>query len=229
VTCVVGPSGSGKSTLLRAINLLESIDSGAIFHDGRMIGHTVVGEHRVRVRGREARSQVLRFGMVFQSFNLFSNMTAIENVMLAPRRVRSHSRTRARALARRCLDEVGLADKYASYPSQLSGGQQQRVAIARTLAMEPDILLFDEPTSALDPELVGEVLAVMRGIAETGRTMIIVTHEMSFAREVADRLVMMADGEIIEDGRPDEILFRPATARARQFFRTHAAAEPGAG
>ncbi|NJQ00485.1 amino acid ABC transporter ATP-binding protein [Streptomyces zingiberis] len=220
VTCVVGPSGSGKSTLLRTVNMLESIDSGAVFFKGEMIGQVVTGGRRVPVRKRQARSQTLNFGMVFQGFHLFPNLTALDNIMLAPVRVLGISRSEARARAEKLLARVGLAEKGESYPNQLSGGQQQRVAIARALAMGPEVLLFDEPTSALDPELVGEVLEVIRELAVEGSTMIIVTHEMHFAREVADTIVMMDAGEIVEMGAPGEVLDQPRSARARKFFTT---------
>ena len=218
VTCIVGPSGSGKSTLLRSINMLESISGGAIFFKGEMIGQAVHGNRRTPATPKIARKQILNFGMVFQSFNLFPNLTALENVMIAPRAVRRLNRKAAEEQATALLSSVGLADKTGNYPSELSGGQQQRVAIARALAMEPEILLFDEPTSALDPELVGEVLAVMKSLAEQGSTMIIVTHEMKFARDVADEVIMMADGRIIEKGPADQIFTAPTTERARTFF-----------
>lgn len=224
VTCIVGPSGSGKSTLLRTINMLESIDGGAIFFKGEMIGQVVRGNHRTPVSAKISRRQTLNFGMVFQNFNLFPNCTALENVMLAPVAVRRTSRKAAEADAMELLARVGLADKSANYPNELSGGQQQRVAIARALAMNPDVLLFDEPTSALDPELVGEVLAVIKSLADQGSTMIIVTHEMKFAQDVADEIVMMADGQIIERGTVSQVLNNPETDRARAFFssvRTH--------
>jgi polar amino acid transport system ATP-binding protein len=218
VTCIVGPSGSGKSTLLRTINALEEIDGGAIFFKGEMLGQTVRGENRTPVSPKTARRQKLHFGMVFQGFNLFPNRTALENVTLAPISVRGISPDTARKEASELLERVGLATKMNHYPNELSGGQQQRVAIARALAMKPEILLFDEPTSALDPELVGEVLAVMKVLAEQGRTMLIVTHEMSFAREVADDLVVMADGQIIERGAPEHVMRTPSHPRARDFF-----------
>lgn len=218
VTCIVGPSGSGKSTMLRTMNMLESIQGGAIYFRGDMIGHSVHGDHRYPVSDVTARKQRLKFGMVFQSFNLFPNYTALENVALAPRTVAGKSRATARDEATVLLEKVGLADKIDNYPSELSGGQQQRVAIARALAMEPEILLFDEPTSALDPELVGEVLSVMQRLAETGRTMIIVTHEMGFAKEVADEVVFMDGGRIIEQGPPNELFTAPKSERAKRFF-----------
>jgi polar amino acid transport system ATP-binding protein len=218
VICIVGPSGSGKSTLLRSINALEEIDGGAIFFKGQMLGQTVRGENRIQVSPKTARQQKLIFGMVFQGFNLFPNCTALENVTLAPISVRGIRPDVAREEASVLLERVGLGSKKNHYPNELSGGQQQRVAIARALAMKPEILLFDEPTSALDPELVGEVLAVMKLLAEQGCTMLIVTHEMSFARDVADELVVMADGEIIERGAPEKVMHHPSHPRAREFF-----------
>lgn len=226
VTCVIGPSGSGKSTLLRSVGQLEPIDRGAVVLEDELIGHTVEGDRLRRARTRDVRRQMLRFGMVFQNFNLFPNMTALQNVSIALRRVIRMDDEQAAAVAERCLVDVGLGDKLASYPRQMSGGQQQRVAIARALAPRPEILLFDEPTSALDPELVGEVLAVMKKLAGQGATMLIVTHEMAFARDVADRVVVMDGGAIIEDGTPKEVFERPATDRARQFLR---AIDPAAG
>jgi polar amino acid transport system ATP-binding protein len=225
VTCIVGPSGSGKSTLLRTINMLESIQAGGIFFKGQLIGEEVRKGYRVPVKPRTAREQVLNFGMVFQAFNLFPNLTTLENVMLAPRTVRGLSREEAQRLALDHLIRVGLADKRNNYPNELSGGQQQRVAIARALAMKPEVMLFDEPTSALDPELVAEVLEVMRSLAEEGTTMVIVTHEMNFARDIADEVVMMADGQIIEQGPPQQVLLNPQTERARAFFSSIAKAQ----
>jgi len=218
VTCIVGPSGSGKSTLLRTVNMLEEIDAGAVYFDGRMIGHAVQDGHRVKVRSAVARKQIQQFGMVFQHFNLFPNYTALGNVAAAPRMVLKLRKVEAEDRARRYLKDVGLGDKVDRYPNELSGGQQQRVAIARALAMEPRMLLFDEPTSALDPELVGEVLAVMRQLAEAGSTMLVVTHEMRFAEDVADELVMMDAGQIIERGKPGAVLRAPTTERASKFF-----------
>jgi polar amino acid transport system ATP-binding protein len=218
VTCIVGPSGSGKSTMLRTMNMLETIDGGAIYFHGEMIGHTVHGHHRYPVSDTVARKQRLNFGMVFQNFNLFPNYTALENVTLAPISVRGRSKAEAVAAGEELLGKVGLAEKRNNYPSELSGGQQQRVAIARALAMEPEILLFDEPTSALDPELVGEVLSVMQRLAQTGRTMVIVTHEMGFAQDVADEVIFMDAGRIIEQGPPRELFQNPKTDRAKKFF-----------
>ncbi|GAB2529925.1 amino acid ABC transporter ATP-binding protein [Paramicrobacterium agarici] len=218
VTCIVGPSGSGKSTLLRTVNMLESIDGGAIFFDSEMIGHQVRDGHRIPVSASVARRQTLNFGMVFQHFNLFPNYTALENVTIAPMLVKGVKRKVAEETGARVLAQVGLADRKDHYPNELSGGQQQRVAIARALAMEPKLLLFDEPTSALDPELVNEVLAVMRGLAEEGATMLIVTHEMRFAEEVADEVIMMDAGRIIERGAPRDVIHNPTAARAQKFF-----------
>lgn len=218
VTCIVGPSGSGKSTLLRTVNMMEAIDGGAIFLKGQMIGHEVRRGHRVPVSGAVARRQTLNFGMVFQHFNLFPNYTAIENVAIGPTLVGKASKKAATEAGLRYLEQVGLSDRADHYPSELSGGQQQRVAIARALAMEPQILLFDEPTSALDPELVSEVLAVMRRLAANGSTMLVVTHEMRFAEEVADEVIMMDAGKIIERGAPGTLLHHPQTDRAKKFF-----------
>jgi polar amino acid transport system ATP-binding protein len=218
VTCLVGPSGSGKSTLLRTINLLETIDAGAIYLNGEMLGFVPRGDHRVRVSRRAARRQAVHFGMVFQNFNLIPQLTATENVALGPAEVLGVPRGDATRRAHELLDRVGLADRREHYPAELSGGQQQRVAIARALAMEPTVLLFDEPTSALDAELVAEVLEVIRELARDGMTMLIVTHELAFAREIADVLVMMDHGEIVESGSPEQVLTTPRTERARRFF-----------
>lgn len=218
VTCIVGPSGSGKSTLLRTLNMLEQIDAGAIFLNEELIGQVPSKRGRMRASVSKMRKQTLNFGMVFQHFNLFPNLTAIDNVSLALVKVAKVGRTSARGTARDLLARVGLGDKVDSYPKELSGGQQQRVAIARALALDPKVLLFDEPTSALDPELVGEVLSVIQGLAEQGATMVIVTHEMSFARRVADRIIMMDEGRIVESGKPQDILDAPSSDRARQFF-----------
>ena len=208
VVCVIGPSGSGKSTLLRCVNGLETITSGSIVVDGIDIGASKNNLAAVR---REV-------GMVFQSFNLFPHMTALENVILAPTRVRKLSKSEAVERAEKLLARVGLADKRDSYPAQLSGGQQQRVAIARALAMEPRVMLFDEPTSALDPEIVGEVLDTMRALADEGMTMMVVTHEMGFAREVSDRTVFMDKGQIVEIGAPADLFSRPQHPRTQDFL-----------
>ncbi len=218
VVCVLGPSGSGKSTLLRGINHLEKIDGGAILFDGRLVGYEERNGKLHELKERQYMRTRSRMGMVFQNFNLFPHLTAVENITLAPRLVRRADSAAATANAVRLLDRVGLADKANSYPRQLSGGQQQRVAIARSLAMNPDLMLFDEPTSALDPELVQEVLDVMRALADDGMTMLVVTHEIGFAREVADEIVFMADGAIVEQGDPDTMLTRPSNPRTREFL-----------
>ncbi len=218
VVCIVGPSGSGKSTLLRCVNLIEPPDQGLVEVDGTLIGYEERRGRPRRVSGRRLAHQVARIGMVFQQFNLFATMTALENVAYGPRRVLGLSATEARVRAEELLARVGLADKAASYPRQLSGGQQQRVAIARALAMEPVVLLFDEPTSALDPELVGEVLTVMEEVARTGTTMLVVTHEMSFARRVADRVIFFDDGHVVEHGTPADVLDSPRNPRTRAFL-----------
>jgi polar amino acid transport system ATP-binding protein len=208
VVCVIGPSGSGKSTLLRCINLLEQPTAGQVLVGGVEVTDPDVDIDAVR----------RRIGMVFQQFNLFPHLTATENVTIAQRRVLRRGKAEAVQVAAANLERVGLADKAKSYPAQLSGGQQQRVAIARSLAMEPELMLFDEPTSSLDPEIVGDVLAVMRGLAQEGMTMIVVTHEMSFAREVADRVAFMDDGVIVEEGPPDRVIGNPAHERTRRFL-----------
>ncbi|AZS75386.1 ABC transporter [Streptomyces lydicus] len=208
VVCVIGPSGSGKSTLLRCVNLLEEPSAGRVVVAGTEVTDPDVDIDRVR----------RRIGMVFQSFNLFPHLTALENLTIAQRRVLGRDRTEAERIARANLERVGLSDKAAAYPAQLSGGQQQRVAIARALSMEPQLMLFDEPTSALDPELVGDVLAVMRSLAQEGMTMLVVTHEMSFAREVADRVVFMDGGVIVEQGTPEQVVGAPQHERTRTFL-----------
>jgi polar amino acid transport system ATP-binding protein len=218
VFLLVGPSGSGKSTFLRCINHLERVDSGRLSVDGRLVGYHERGGKLHEMREREVAAQRRDVGMVFQRFNLFPHMTALENVMEAPVQVKRQSRSEARERAREQLDRVGLGDKYGLYPNQLSGGQQQRVAIARALAMEPKLMLFDEPTSALDPELVGEVLDVMRTLAESGMTMIVVTHEMGFAREVGDSLVFMDGGVVVEKGPPREVMANPQEERTKAFL-----------
>jgi polar amino acid transport system ATP-binding protein len=218
VACIIGPSGSGKSTFLRCINHLERIDAGQMRVNGELIGYRESGGKLYELRESEVARQRRDIGMVFQRFNLFPHMTAAENVMEAPRTVRREPRQASRRRAEQLLDRVGLSDKYDSYPAQLSGGQQQRVAIARALAMEPRLMLFDEPTSALDPELVGEVLDVMRGLAREGMTMVVVTHEMGFAREVGDSLVFMDEGRIVEAGHPREVLTNPQHQRTKAFL-----------
>ncbi|WP_436772947.1 amino acid ABC transporter ATP-binding protein [Yinghuangia sp. YIM S09857] len=218
VFCIVGPSGSGKSTFLRCINHLEKINAGRLWVDGHLVGYRQKGDRLYELKDSEVALQRRDIGMVFQRFNLFPHMTALGNVMEAPVRVRREPRAAARERALKLLDRVGLANKVDTYPAQLSGGQQQRVAIARALAMEPKLMLFDEPTSALDPELVGEVLDVMRGLAEDGMTMIVVTHEMGFAREVGDALVFMDDGVVVESGHPREVLANPRHDRTKAFL-----------
>jgi polar amino acid transport system ATP-binding protein len=218
VLCLLGPSGSGKSTFLRCINHLEKIDAGRLSVDGELVGYRAVGDRLHELRESEVARKRSEIGMVFQHFNLFGHMTALENVACAPIRVKGVPREQARARARELLDRVGLADKYGSYPAQLSGGQQQRVAIARALAMAPKLMLFDEPTSALDPELVGDVLAAMKQLAAEGMTMLVVTHEIGFAREVADRVVFMDGGLVVEQGAPSQVLERPRHERTRAFL-----------
>jgi polar amino acid transport system ATP-binding protein len=230
VVCVIGPSGSGKSTLLRCINLLETPTSGKIWVSGHEVTDPDVDIDAIR----------RRIGMVFQQFNLFPHLSVLENLTIAQRRVLRRGKAEAERVARANLERVGLADKVTSYPAQLSGGQQQRAAIARSLSMEPELMLFDEPTSALDPELVGDVLEVMRGLVADGMTMMVVTHEMAFAREVADRVVFMDDGIVVEEGRPEAVLGAPQHPRTRDFLarvlnpghrpeprEKHAAPEPG--
>jgi polar amino acid transport system ATP-binding protein len=218
VMCLLGPSGSGKSTFLRCINHLEKINAGRLSVDGELVGYRQVGGRLHELRESEVARKRAEIGMVFQHFNLFPHMTALGNVTCAPIRVKNVSREQARSRGRELLDRVGLGDKLESYPAQLSGGQQQRVAIARALAMEPKLMLFDEPTSALDPELVGEVLQVMRALARDGMTMIVVTHEMGFAREVADTVVFMDAGAVVESGRPSDVLSNPSHERTRAFL-----------
>jgi polar amino acid transport system ATP-binding protein len=218
VMCIIGPSGSGKSTFLRCINHLEKIDAGRLYVNGHLVGYEQRGDKLHELRESAVAKQRRDIGMVFQRFNLFPHMTALENVMEAPCRVRREAKGAARERAEKLLDRVGLAPKVRSYPAQLSGGQQQRVAIARALAMQPKLMLFDEPTSALDPELVGEVLDVMRQLAQDGMTMVVVTHEMGFAREVGDALVFMDDGVVVEAGRPREILANPRHERTKSFL-----------
>jgi polar amino acid transport system ATP-binding protein len=218
VMCVIGPSGSGKSTFLRCINHLEKIDAGRLSVDGELVGYEERGDKLYELPDKEVCRKRSEIGMVFQHFNLFPHMTALENVVEAPIHVKRASRSAAEAYGRALLELVGLADKVDVYPKQLSGGQQQRVAIARALAMHPKLMLFDEPTSALDPELVGEVLDVMRRLARDGMTMIVVTHEMGFAREVGDTLVFMDAGVIVEAGKPREVLANPKNERTRSFL-----------
>ena len=218
VLCLIGPSGSGKSTFLRCINHLERIDGGSLRVDGDLVGYRERNGRLHELREKEVAQRRQGIGMVFQRFNLFPHMTAEQNVMEAPVQVLGEPAAQARARARQLLERVGLGDKYAVYPRALSGGQQQRVAIARALAMRPRLMLFDEPTSALDPELVGEVLDVMKGLAEEGMTMIVVTHEMGFAREVGDTVVFMDQGAVVEAGAPQDVLGDPRHERTRSFL-----------
>ena len=218
VVVLIGPSGSGKSTFLRCINHLERIDAGRLFVDGELVGYRQRGDKLYELKDREVCHQRSQIGMVFQSFNLFPHMTALDNVIAAPTRVKGESKQAADALGRRLLAQVGLGDKADSYPRQLSGGQQQRIAIARALAMAPKLMLFDEPTSALDPELVGDVLGVMKALAEEGMTMIVVTHEIGFAREVANTVVFMDEGRVVESGPPESVLDNPQQERTQVFL-----------
>jgi len=218
VMCLLGPSGSGKSTFLRCINHLEAIDAGRLSVDGELVGYRQHGDKIYELRESEVAKKRAEIGMVFQRFNLFPHMTAAGNVMEAPVHVKGVDRKAARAEAERLLTRVGLADKIDAYPAQLSGGQQQRVAIARALAMQPKLMLFDEPTSALDPELVGEVLDVMRQLAESGMTMVVVTHEIGFAREVGDTAVFMDGGVVVESGPPKEVFANPKHQRTQAFL-----------
>ncbi len=218
VLCLVGPSGSGKSTFLRCINHLEKVDAGRLYVDGDLVGYREKGDKLYEISPAEAARQRRDIGMVFQHFNLFLHRTALENVIEAPMLVKGQSRAEATERARELLDMVGLGAKADAYPAQLSGGQQQRVAIARALAMDPKLMLFDEPTSALDPELVGEVLGVMRELAAAGMTMVVVTHEMGFAREVADTVAFMDDGVVVEAGKPADVLARPTHQRTKDFL-----------
>jgi len=218
VLCLLGPSGSGKSTFLRCINHLEKINAGRLSVDGELVGYKLVGDKLHELREAEVARKRAEIGMVFQHFNLFGHMTALENVTCAPVYVKRESREEARTRGRELLERVGLADKIDCYPSQLSGGQKQRVAIARALAMRPKLMLFDEPTSALDPELVGEVLEVMRGLARDGMTMVVVTHEIGFAREAASNVAFMEEGVVVEEGPPAELLSNPRHERTREFL-----------
>jgi polar amino acid transport system ATP-binding protein len=218
VCCLIGPSGSGKSTLLRCINHLEKVDAGRLSVDGELVGYREQGAGLHELPDREVCAKRAEIGMVFQRFNLFPHLTALGNVVLAPHFVKGESRAAVESRARVLLERVGLANKVDAYPNQLSGGQQQRVAIARALAMQPKLMLFDEPTSALDPELVGEVLDVMRGLAEDGMTMVVVTHEMGFAREAGDTVAFMDAGVIVERGSPGDVLAHPSEERTRAFL-----------
>jgi polar amino acid transport system ATP-binding protein len=218
VVCVLGPSGSGKTTLLRCINHLEKIDAGRVWVDGELVGYRQEGDRLYELREAEVARKRAQIGMVFQRFNLFAHMTALQNVIEAPIRVKKLPRGEAVERATQLLERVGLADKLHANPAQLSGGQQQRVAIARALAMAPKLMLFDEPTSALDPELVGEVLDVMRALVADGMTMIVVTHEIGFAREAADTVAFMDDGVVVETGPPGVVLSAPRHERTRAFL-----------
>jgi polar amino acid transport system ATP-binding protein len=218
VVVIIGPSGSGKSTFLRCINHLEEINGGRLSVDGELVGYQQRGDKLYELRDKEIAQKRAEIGMVFQRFNLFPHMTAIENVMVGPIQVKGESKSVVRERAQKLLDRVGLGDRGDAYPAQLSGGQQQRVAIARALCMEPKLMLFDEPTSALDPELVGEVLDVMKELAESGMTMVVVTHEIGFAREVGDALLFMDEGIIMEKGVPRDMVANPQHERTRQFL-----------
>ena len=218
VLCLIGPSGSGKSTFLRCINHLEKIDGGELRVDGELVGYRQSGNRLYELKDREVCSKRAQIGMVFQRFNLFPHMSVLDNVIAGPVWVKKESASDSREQARLLLERVGLGDKVESYPNQLSGGQQQRVAIARALAMQPKLMLFDEPTSALDPELVGEVLDVMRTLAQDGMTMIVVTHEMGFAREVGDTVAFMDAGVVVESGDPARVLTAPQHDRTRSFL-----------
>lgn len=219
VVCIIGPSGAGKSTFLRALNHLEHINNGSIYIEDRLLTQYSDGVRKLKISSKERRDILLEVGMVFQRFNLFPHKTALENTMIAPMHVLGKSKKEAREKGIELLNRVGLGDKLDAYPGNLSGGQQQRVAIARALAMEPKTILFDEPTSALDPELVGEVLAVMKQLANDGMTMVVVTHEMGFAREVADRVIFMEDGKIAAEGTPEQIFVNPQNERLQQFLK----------
>ena len=218
VTCLIGPSGSGKSTFLRCINHLEKVTAGRLYVDGELIGYRETDGTLYEISEKDASLQRRDIGMVFQSFNLFGHRTALENIIEAPIHVKGEKPEAAKKKAMELLEQVGLAHKAEAYPVQLSGGQQQRVAIARAVAMDPKLMLFDEPTSALDPELVGEVLRVMRELAASGMTMIVVTHEMAFAREVADTVAFMSDGHIVESGTPEQVIDNPQEARTKEFL-----------
>lgn len=218
VACIIGPSGGGKSTFLRCINHLEKIDAGRLSVEGELIGYTQRGAKLYEMKDKEVAEQRRSIGMVFQRFNLFPHMTAAQNVMAGPVVVKKTDKSKAKARALELLDTVGLGDRGDSYPMQLSGGQQQRVAIARALAMDPDLMLFDEPTSALDPELVGDVLDAMKNLAASGMTMIVVTHEVGFAREVGDVLAFIDQGVVADSGPPRELLANPTSPRLREFL-----------
>ena len=220
VVCLIGPSGAGKSTFLRSLNHLETITSGKIWVEDVLLDDRINSVNQIKMTAKERQKSLLEMGMVFQRFNLFPHLTVFENVMLAPVEVRKMKKSEAEVIVRNLLEKVGLSDKADTYPSKLSGGQQQRVAIARALAMQPKMMLFDEPTSALDPELVGEVLQVMKDLAEEGMTMIVVTHEMGFAKEVADRVVFMYEGTILEVDTPEVIFTNPTNERTKAFLNS---------
>ena len=218
VVVIIGPSGAGKSTFLRSLNNLEKITSGKIFIEDKLFYHRENDRTVDKMEAKQHKDLLLEMGMVFQQFNLFPHLTVLDNITLAPIKVKKMPKAEAEKLARELLNKVGLADKEDSYPAQLSGGQQQRIAIARALAMQPDIMLFDEPTSALDPEMVGEVLSVMKDLADGGMTMVVVTHEMGFAREVASRVLFMDGGYVLEEGTPDEVFSNPKNERTKEFL-----------
>ena len=218
VVCIIGPSGGGKSTFLRSLNHLETITSGKIWIDGKLIDDRTHEHNHAKISKKETEAVLLELGMCFQRFNLFPHLTVLQNVMLAPVDIRKMPKAEAKALAEELIARVGLSDKLDEYPSRLSGGQQQRVAIARALAMKPKIMLFDEPSSALDPELVGEVLQVMKDLAKSGMTMLVVTHEIGFAREVADKVVFMYNGTMLETGTPEKIFNSPDNERTAAFL-----------
>ena len=220
VVCLIGPSGAGKSTFLRSLNHLETITSGKIWVEDVLLDDRIDSVNQIKMSAKDRQKSLLEMGMVFQRFNLFPHLTVFENIMLAPVEVRKMKKSEAEVIVRNLLEKVGLSDKADTYPSKLSGGQQQRVAIARALAMQPKMMLFDEPTSALDPELVGEVLQVMKGLAEEGMTMIVVTHEMGFAKEVADRVVFMYEGTILEVDTPEVIFTNPNNVRTKAFLNS---------
>ena len=220
VVCLIGPSGAGKSTYLRSLNHLETITNGKLWVEEKLLDDRINGVNQIKITPQERQQALLEMGMVFQRFNLFPHLTVLENVMLAPINVRKRGKKETEELARELLSKVGLIDKADVYPTKLSGGQQQRVAIARALCMQPKMMLFDEPTSALDPELVGEVLGVMKNLAADGMTMIVVTHEMGFAKEVSDRVVFMYQGEILEVNSPDVLFANPENERTKQFLQS---------
>lgn len=220
VVCLIGPSGAGKSTFLRSLNYLEKITDGKLWIEDKLVDDRINGVNQIKITQAERTETLLEMGMVFQRFNLFPHLTVLQNVMLAPVEVKKMQKAEVEKIARELIKKVGLEDKTDVYPSKLSGGQQQRVAIARALAMQPKMMLFDEPTSALDPELVGEVLQVMKNLAAEGMTMIVVTHEMGFAKEVADRVIFMYDGRIVEDAPPKEIFQNPKNERTKAFLQS---------